>query len=57
MGLLDTFARWTQPRSMEDPPLWSELSSSKKLSIGLQLFLTLISLLGILIFILDLSGL
>ena len=57
MGLLDTFARWTQPRSMEDPPLWSELSSSKKLSIGLQLFLTLISLLGLLIFILDLSGL
>ena len=57
MGLLDTFARWAHPPSMEDPPLWSDLSSGKKLSIGLQVFLALLSLLGVLVFILDLSGL
>ncbi|GEM_PF-3483299 len=57
MGLLDTFARWAHPRSKEDPPLWSELSFGKRLYIAFEVMLTFVGVLGILIFILDLSGL
>jgi hypothetical protein len=57
MGLLDTFSRWAPPRSEEDPPLWSELGLGKRLYIAFEVVLTFVALLGILIFILDISGL
>ena len=57
MSLLDTFARWAHPRSKEDPPLWSELSFGKRLYIAFEVMLTFVALLGILVFILDISGL
>ena len=57
MGLLDTFSRWGHPRSEEDPPLWSELGLGKRLYIAFEVVLTFVALLGILLFILDISGL
>ena len=57
MGLLDTFSRWAHPRSKEDSPLWSELSFGKRLYIAFEVMLTFAGVLGILIFILDLTGL
>ncbi len=57
MGLLDTFSRWAHPRSTEDPPLWSELSFGKQLYIAFEVMLTFVALLGILVSILDISGL
>ena len=57
MSLLDTFARWAHPRSKEVPPLWSELSFGKRLYIAFEVMLTFVALLGILVFILDISGL
>lgn len=57
MGLLDTFSRWAHPRSKEDPPLWSELGLGKRLYIAFEVVLTFVALLGILLFILDISGL
>lgn len=57
MGLLDTFSRWAHPRSKEDPPLWSELSFGKRVYIAVEVMLTFAGLLGVLIFILDISGL
>jgi hypothetical protein len=57
MGLLDTFARWAHPRSKEDPPLWSELSFGKQLYIAFEVVLTFVGLLGLLLFILEISGL
>ena len=57
MGLLDTFSRWGHPRSKEDPPLWSELSFGKRLYIAFEVVLTFVGVLGIRLFILDISGL
>ena len=57
MGLLDTFSRWAHPRSKEDPPLWSELGFGKRLYIAFEVVLTFVGVLGILLFILDISGL
>lgn len=57
MGLLDTFARWAHPRNKGEPPLWSELSFGKRLYIAFEVILTFVALLGILLFILDISGL
>ena len=57
MGLLDTFAWWAHPRNKGDPPLWSELGLGKRLYIAFEVVLTFVGLLGVLIFILDISGL
>ena len=57
MGLLDTFSRWAHPRSEEAPPLWSELSFGKRLYIAFEVVLTFVGLLGIIFFILEISGL
>lgn len=57
MGLLDTFARWAHPRNKGEPPLWSELGLRKRLYIAFEVMLTFVGVLGILIFILDISGL
>ena len=57
MGLLDTFSRWSHPRSEESPPLWSELSFRKKLSIAFEVVLALTTVFGIVILILEVSGL
>ena len=57
MGLLDTFSRWSHPRSEEAPPLWSELSFRKKLSIAFEVVLALTTVFGIVILILEVSGL
>ncbi|HIH52830.1 MAG TPA: hypothetical protein HA286_00985 [Candidatus Poseidoniaceae archaeon] len=57
MGLLDTFSRWAHPRSEEAPPLWSELSFGKRLYIAFEVVLALTTVFGIVILILEVSGL
>ena len=57
MGFLEVMAKISHLGLPGDPPPWDELSFGKKIMAFVQIPMFVLTILGILIFILDISGL
>ena len=57
MGFKEVMAKIGHLGLPGDPPLWEDMSVGKKILVCVQIPMFLLTILGILIFVLDLSGL